>query len=178
MKKLLSLVLLLGLLPSFALAKAAPDTPLIDQNGNDFVLSSLKGKVVLMAFGFTNCPHICPIEMGRLATALRQLEDEGDKVHGLFVTVDRERDTPEAIKNYIAKYHPNITGLTGTQPALDKVSDYYRIKRVKQPTGNGEYLVDHDAALFVLNQAGEVEAAIPSGLPPSHIVKLVKNQLQ
>lgn len=174
--KLLSL-LLLCLLPLSVMATDAANTTLIDQNSDDFVLSSLKGKVVLMAFGFTNCPHICPIEMGRVATSLRLLESHGDKVHGLFITVDRERDTPEAIKKYIAKYHTNITGLTGTQANLDSVSDYYRIKRVKQPTGGDSYQVDHDAALFVLNQQGEVDAAVPAGLPPSHIVKLVQNLL-
>lgn len=178
MKKTLLTLVLLCLLPIVGIAKPAPEIPLIDQNGDEFVLNSLKGKVVLMAFGFTNCPHICPIEMGRMATALRQLEDAGDKVHGLFITVDRERDTPEAIKKYIAKYHSNITGLTGTQPALDQISDHYRVKRVKQENGNGGYEVDHDSALFILNAKGEVEAAVPSGLPPSHIVKLVKNQLQ
>lgn len=167
------LLLCLMLLPWLAYGANPAQVTLINQDGEDFQLQSLQGKVVLMAFGFTNCGMVCPIEMGRLSTALRQLEDKEDRVHAVFITVDRERDTPAVIKEYIARYHSNITGLTGTQAALDQVSDHYRVKRKKLDNGD----IDHGAALFVLDDHGEVQAAVPPGLPPSHIVQLVNDLL-
>ena len=150
---------------------------LLDQDGHAFQLDSLRGSVVLLVFGFTNCPHICPVEMARVSAALRELEPLGKQVRGVFITVDPGRDTPEVIKRYIDNFYPGITGLTGTMADIEAVTAHYRVKRVEQPTAGGDYLVDHGYSLYLLNGQGDVEAAVLPGLPPSHIVTLVRQLL-
>ncbi len=162
------------LLPVASLAGDASNVTLLDQDGRDFQLASLRGSVVLMVFGFTHCPHICPVEMARVSAALRQLEPLGVQVRGVFITVDPQRDSPEVVKAYLRNFHPGIIGLTGTPAALDKVADQYRVKRVKQTIAEGDYLIDHGYSLYLLNQQGEAEVAVLPGLPPSHIVTLVQ----
>ena len=147
---------------------------LIDQDGSDFRLSSLHGGVVLLLFGFTHCPHICPLEMSRLTAALETLESSGQEVKAIFITVDPQRDSPAVIKHYLSHFHPAIVGLTGTPENLQAVTDYYRVKRVQLPTAQGSYLVDHGNSLYLLNSQGEPEALVPPGLPSSHIVTLVE----
>ena len=147
---------------------------LIDQDGADFRLSSLHGSVALLLFGFTHCPHICPLEMSRLTAALQTLEGRGQEVKAIFITVDPQRDSPAVIKKYLSHFHPAIVGLTGTPGNLATVTDYYRVKRVQLPTAQGSYLVDHGNSLYLLNSQGEPEALVPPGLPASHIVTLVE----
>lgn len=165
-------------LPASVAGLEAGRVTLVDQDGRDFQLSSLHGQVVLLVFGFTHCPHICPVEMARVSAALRQLTPLADRVTGVFLTVDPERDTPAVIKAYISQFHPGIVGLTGTPAALDAVADHYSVKRVKQPLASGGYLVDHGYSLYILNQRGEAEVAVLPGLPPAHIVALVEALLQ
>ena len=148
--------------------------PLIDQDGADFQLSALHGSVVLLLFGFTHCPHICPVEMSRVTSALETLESRGQEVQAIFISVDPQRDSPAVIKSYLSHFHPAIIGLTGTPDNLDAVTDYYRVKRVQSPTAQGSYLVDHGSSLYLLNSQGEPEALVPPGLPSSHIVSLVE----
>lgn len=148
--------------------------PLIDQDGADFRLSAVHGSVVLLLFGFTHCPHICPVEMARLTAALETLDDRGQAVKALFITVDPQRDSPAVIKQYLGHFHPAITGLSGTPGNLEVVADYYRVKRLQLPMAQGSYLVDHGSSLYLLNPQGEPEALVPPGLPPSHIVSLVE----
>jgi protein SCO1 len=174
------LYLLIGcclLLPLSSLARDAGSVTLLDQDGRNFQLASLRGSVVLLVFGFTQCPHICPVEMARVSAALRELEPLGRQVRAVFVTVDPGRDSPEVIKAYLDNFHPDIVGLTGTAAALDTVADHYRVKRIEQPREGGGYLVDHGYSLYLLNQQGEAEVAVLPGLPPSHIVSLVYDLL-
>ena len=126
--------LLLGLLlPLLAQAQPVADIPLVDQQGREFRLASLHGRVVLLVFGFTHCPHICPAEMARVSAALDQLRDVRGEVAAAFVTVDPQRDTPDVIAAYVAQFHRDIVGLTGSPEALDAVADHYRVKRDRQP---------------------------------------------
>jgi protein SCO1/2 len=166
------------MLPLSSWARDAGSVTLLDQDGRDFQLGSLRGSVVLLVFGFTHCPHICPVEMARASAALRELEPLGKQVRGVFVTVDPGRDSPEVIKAYLENFHPDIVGLTGTAPALDAVADHYRVKRVEQPIEGGGYLVDHCYSMYLLNQQGEAEVVVLPGLPPSHIVSLVHKLLE
>ena len=175
------LYLLLGcclLLPLSSLSRDAGNVTLLDQDGREFQLASLRGSVVLLVFGFTHCPHICPVEMARASAALRELEPLGKRVRAVFVTVDPGRDSPEVIKAYLENFHPGIVGLTGTAAALDTVADHYRVKRVEQAVEGGGYVVDHGYSLYLLNRQGEAEVVVLPGLPPSHIVSLVHKLLE
>ena len=156
----------------------AGSVSLIDQDGRDFRLDTLHGQVVLLVFGFTHCPHICPVEMARMSAALSELEASGDEVSGVFITVDPGRDTPAVIKSYIEKFHPGIVGLTGAADALDTVADYYRVRRNEQQLEEGDYLIDHGYSLYLLDPQGEAQVAVLPGLPPAHIVSLARELLQ
>ena len=177
--KLYALALWSLLLPSIAAGQAVGSVILVDQDGRDFQLASLHGSVVLLVFGFTNCPHICPVEMARASAALHDLESYGDRFQGVFITVDPRRDSPEVIKAYLKNFHPGFIGLSGTESALAAVADSYRVKRAKiQVTADDLYLVDHGYSLYILNQQGEAEVAVLPGLPPKHIVSIVSNLLE
>ena len=166
------------LLPSLALSQDAADVTLINHHGEDFTLASLRGNVVLLVFGVTNCPHICPVEMSRASTAMEGLERYGERVRAVFITVDPQRDTPEVIAAYLSNFHPGFIGLTGTQAALDTVADHYRVKRTKtEVTGKGPYTLDHGYSLYILNQYGEAQMTVLPGLPPGHVVSMVENLL-
>ena len=161
-------------LPLLSWSRDAGTVPLIDQQGAEFQLASLRGDVVLLVFGFTHCPHICPVEMARVSAALRELQDAQQAVRAVFITVDPGRDSPAVIRAYLENFQPGIIGLTGTAQNLDVVADHYRVKREPQPGAGKDYLVDHGYSLYLLNRQGEAEVAVLPGLPPSHIVDLAR----
>ena len=173
----LALLLPCLLLPALAAAQSVADVPLVDQHGRDFRLASLHGKVVLLVFGFTHCPHICPVEMARVSAAMALLQDQREQVAAVFITVDPQRDSPGVIGAYTGKFHPDIIGLTGTEQALDLVSGHYRVRRDRQALADGVYLVDHGFSLYVLDRQGEARVAVLPGLPPAHIASLVRDLL-
>ena len=161
-------------LPLLSWSRDVGTVTLVDQQGVDFQLASLRGSVVLLVFGFTHCPHICPVEMARVSAALGELQAAQQPVQAVFVTVDPDRDSPAVIKAYLDNFQPGIIGLTGTAQNLAAVADHYRVKRLPQPGAGGDYLVDHGYSLYLLNRQGEAEVAVLPGLPPSHIVSLVQ----
>ena len=173
----LALLLPCLLLPALVVAQPVADVPLVDQDGRDFRLAALHGKVVLLVFGFTHCPHICPVEMARVSAAMALLKDQREQVAAVFVTVDPLRDSPGVIGAYTAKFHPDIIGLTGTEQNLDRVSGHYRVRRDRQALADGDYLVDHGFSLYVLDRQGEAQVAVLPGLPPAHIAALVRDLL-
>lgn len=178
-RKLYALALWSLLIPAVAADQAVGTITLVDQHGRDFQLASLQGSVVILVFGFTNCPHICPVEMARASAALQELESYGDRVQGVFITVDPRRDTPEVIKIYLNNFHPGFIGLSGTESALDAVADSYRVKRTNiRVPANESYLIDHGYSVYILNQQGKAEVAVLPGLPPQHIVSIVENLLE
>jgi protein SCO1/2 len=151
--------------------------PLVDQQGREFRLDSLQGRVVLLVFGFTNCPHICPVEMARVTAALQQLDDVKTELAALFVTVDPARDSPEVIRNWLQHFHPAFLGVTGEEADLTAVAEHFRVKRELQADPDGGYLVDHGFSLYILDREGRAQVAVLPGLPPSHVASLVRDLL-
>ena len=155
-------------LPSFerVLALATPrpidDVELTDQNGHAFRLSALKGKVAFVLFGFTNCPDVCPVTMQRL----RELQDSralaGAKVAYVMISVDGERDTPAAMKAFIAKYSSDFIGLTAEPSRVKPIATQFSANFFKGGhIGHGDgYNVTHSPQIFVLDPAGRVRAEV------------------
>lgn len=131
-------------------ADYAKDFSLIDHNGQTRTLKDFAGKVVVMFFGFTQCPDVCPTSMAELAEIKKLLGTKGDKLQGLFVTVDPQRDTPEVLKAYMANFDPSFLALYTTPEKLVELAKDYKVyfKKVdgKTPTS---YTVDHSAGSFV-----------------------------
>ena len=178
---LFSMMLLWNSESAYALEKTTVggDFTLTDHNGEKFELKQLRGKLVLIFFGYTFCPDICPTELSSLAKVLRALGDDADKVSALFVSVDPERDTPDKLKNYVPFFSPDLIGLTGSVSEISTVVDAYRVQtKIHSRKKDSEYyLVDHSANLYVLGPKGKVLNIIPFGLPTDHILQVVKNEI-
>jgi len=127
---------------------------LIDQNGAAFSDQDLKGKTFLVFFGFTHCPEVCPTTLFELSEIMRDLGRDADRTAALFISVDPERDTPEALKDYLASFDPHVRGLTGDAQALAAVAKAYRVYYKKVPLEGGDYTMDHTAIVYLMDKEG------------------------
>lgn len=133
------------------------DFTLTDGTGKPFALSSLKGKVVILTFGYTHCPDVCPATLQTYNDVIAQLGEQAKDVAVVFVSVDPERDTPELIGKYAQQFHPDFIGLTATgEQSLPVVKQQYRVVSAKAKQQSDDiYLVDHTAGAYLLDKNGE-----------------------
>lgn len=131
---------------------------LIDQNGHTVTDQDMKGRPFLVFFGFTHCPDVCPTTLFDISEIFRKLGPEADRAAALFITVDPERDTPEAIKAYLSSFDPHLRGLTGNEAAIDGVIKAYRAYSKKVPNPNGGYTMDHTALVYLMDKEGRFVA--------------------
>jgi protein SCO1 len=127
---------------------------LTDQNGQPFSDQDLKGKSFLVFFGFTHCPDVCPTTLFELPEVMRHLGKDADRTAALFITVDPERDTPQALKDYMSSFDPHLLGLTGDQDAVAAVAKAYRVYYRKVPLEGGDYTMDHTAIVYLMDKEG------------------------
>ena len=157
--------------------------------GGDFVLNAaggtldlkdFRGKVVLLYFGYTFCPDICPTSLASTVAGLKLLKpEELDRVAVIFVSVDPERDTPARLKEYAEFFHPKIYGVTGTPEALAEVAKRYRVfyARQKVDTAGGGYVVDHTSETYVIDATGTLKGKIPHAAPADQVVETIRRYL-
>lgn len=158
--------------------------------GGDFTLQSadgpvrladLRGKAVLVYFGYTFCPDICPTALTATAEGLRQLTPaEAAKVAVIFISVDPERDTPAHLKEYAAFFHPAIVGVTGSPETIAEVARRYGAFYAKQNaiTAGGSYVVDHTSDTFLVAPDGKLVGRLPHGTPPEKAADALRKLLQ
>jgi cytochrome oxidase Cu insertion factor (SCO1/SenC/PrrC family) len=136
--------------------RADADFTLTDHDGHVFRLSQLRGKVVLLFFGYTSCPDACPTTMAKLSRVYKLLGPEGDRVVTLFVSVDPNRDTPHVLKDYLKYFKLNALGLTGSKAEIDAVVHQYGARyEIEQSDSAAGYHINHSTDLYLLNQAGQ-----------------------
>jgi len=135
---------------------------LTDQDGKSRSLADFKGKVVVVFFGYTQCPDVCPTTMAELAQVKKSLGKDGERLQGIFVTVDPERDTPAVMKDYLQSFDPHLKGLSGSPEAVAKMIKEYRVYAKKIPLKDGDYTMDHTAAVYLLDREGQF--AVPFNL--------------
>jgi len=128
---------------------------------------TMRGKVILLYFGYTHCPDVCPTTLAALARTLQRLGPQADAVRVLFVSVDPRRDTPQLLKRYAASFAPQVVGLTGTDDALTALTKRYRVAyRRDEPGPDGNYAVYHSSAIFIFDPEGRARLlASPSESP-------------
>jgi len=138
-------------------ADYAKDFALTDHNGQPRSLKDFTGKVVVMFFGYVQCPDVCPTAMTELAEAKKLLGKDGDRLQGLFVTLDPERDTPEVLKAYVAAFDPTFLALYTTPEKLVVLAKDYKVyyKKVAGPTPTS-YTMDHSAGTYTYDPQGKL----------------------
>jgi len=143
---------------------------LLDTAGKKRSLAEFKGKVVVVFFGFTQCPDVCPTTMAQLAELRRKLGPDGDKLQGIFVTIDPERDTPEVLGEYIKALDPSFVALRGTLDELSRAAADLKVFYQKVPAADGKsYTMDHTAGSFVFDPQGRVRLFVRYGMTLSQL---------
>jgi protein SCO1/2 len=143
------------------------DFTLTADDGSDYTLSDSRGKVVVLSFGYTHCPDVCPTGLAVIANALNSIGDDAKRVDAFFVSLDPERDTPDFLRQYTRFFHPGLRGLTGSADQLQQVADDYHVRYEFVGKGTAtRYTMDHSANIYVVDVQGRLLRIIPHGLPP------------
>lgn len=167
------------------------NSPLVSEKpkGGDFTLTAFdrkhrlteyEGKLVLIYFGYTYCPDICPTDLGNLSIAYRNLSDaEQEQVQILFISVDPERDTPARMHEYANYFEADIVGLTGSQAEIAQVAKQYGAVYVKAEQSENvvNYAVDHSAFTYIVDQQGQLQTQLPHAAPPKQIIQVIQSYL-
>ena len=131
---------------------------LTDQSGQTVTDNNLQGKPTLIFFGFTHCPDVCPTSLFEISEVLKAMGKDADRVNAYFVSVDPERDTAAAMKDYLSSFDPHLKGLTGDPASIAKVLSSYRVYAKKVPLKDGDYTMDHTALIYLMDRDGHFVA--------------------
>ena len=155
------------------------DFALTDDNGHRFELSSLRGKAILIFFGYTSCPDVCPTTLSKLSSVYKKLGPDAARVKTLFISVDPDRDTPAVLKDDLSSFDLDATGLTGTKAEIDKVVALYgaSYEIIPTPQSAMKYTVAHSTTLYALDAAGQTRILFPYEATVGDIVKGLKSIL-
>jgi len=127
---------------------------LTDQTGQTVTEKSLVGRPTIVFFGYTHCPDVCPTSLFEMSEVLRAMGKDADRVNAYFVSVDPERDTQAAMKEYLSSFDPHLKGLTGDAVAVAKIVSEYRVYAKKVPLKDGDYSMDHTALIYLMDRDG------------------------
>jgi protein SCO1/2 len=149
---------------------ARADFNLNDAAGKPVTLADYRGKVVVLFFGYTHCPQICPTTLADLAQVMRMLGKDADRVQVLFVTLDPERDTPQLLAQYPPAFYPTFKGLYGDSVATAQAAQAFGVIYQKQPNKNGGYDLDHSAGTYLIAAGGKPVLLSPYAQPAELLV--------
>jgi len=157
----------------------APQIELIKSNGETFRLSEQKGKIVLLFFGYTSCPDVCPTTLAEFKQVMDGMENKAEQVQVVFVSVDPKRDTPEKIQKYVEHFDQGFIGLSGSMDELESIWKNYGIFReeVKSDSAFG-YIVNHTARTYLIDADGNLRLSYGFQTPVENIVSDLKNLLK
>jgi protein SCO1/2 len=143
-------------------AREAPDFSVAGSDGAPLVLSAYRGKVVVLAFGYTSCPNVCPVTLAVLAQAHRKLGALGSQMQVIYITVDPERDSAARLKQYLAAFDPSFVGGTGSAQQMAAVRKSYGVTAEKIGAGT-DYAVAHSSFVYLITRDGKLRALMPFG---------------
>jgi cytochrome oxidase Cu insertion factor (SCO1/SenC/PrrC family) len=151
---------------------------LTDQSGRRRSDAEFRGKLLIIYFGYTYCPDICPADLQQIGLAVDNLGDVGSAVQPLFITIDPARDTPEVLSQYVPSFHPRLLGLTGSPDEIAAVAREYKVVYAKyQPSDGGPYLMDHSGFVYIVDPAGKYRGFFPPGTAEDRMREMIKNIL-
>ena len=174
--------------PNFPLSFGGPFT-LVDQDGRTRTEIDFRGRFMLIFFGYTHCPTICPTNLRVMGTALDMMGTAGARVQPIFISVDPERDTPARLKDYVANFHPRMVGLTGTEAQVRAAAKAYRVHRSKVITedakvpgaagaaGAKDYPVMHGSITYLMGPEGEFTTLFPHDTKADRMAKVLAKYL-
>jgi protein SCO1 len=156
--------------------RAAPDFELLGSNGGKLKLSTYRGKVVALAFGFTHCPRICPVTLANLAQASKKLGAAAGGLQVVFVTVDPERDNPARLREFLDLFNPAFLGATGGKAELEAVRTAYGVIATRAASENPQlgYEVHHSSSIYLIDREGKLRLLVPFGKSADDILHDVK----
>lgn len=150
-----------------------------DHTGKQVTEKDFRGRYMLIFFGFTNCPDICPAELQVMSAAMDELGEQAETVVPVFVTVDPKRDTVERMAQYVSNFHPKLVGLTGTREQVEKMAKAFRIyyAEVKDETTSDGYSVDHSSVAYLMGPKGEYLTHFGFGTKPKEMAERIAGYL-
>ncbi len=154
------------------------DWTLTGMDGKTYTLQSFAGKVVLVLFGFTQCPDVCPTSLAELAQVMKLLGSQAERVQVLMISVDPERDTPEVLRAYISGFDPAFMGLTGSPEQVKQAAASFKAFYAKAPTANGGYNMDHSASFYLLDPTGEARVLLANNVGAETIAQDIRTLLR
>jgi protein SCO1 len=162
-----------------ATAPAAIGGPfqLTDQVGQTVTEKSMLGRPTLVFFGFTHCPDVCPTTLFEISEVLRAMGKDADSVNAYYISVDPERDTQAAMKDYLSSFDPRMKGLTGSPEEVAKVLSEYRVYAKKVPLKDGDYTMDHTALVYLMDRDGKFVAPFNLNRKPEEAASDLKHYL-
>ena len=151
---------------------------LTDHTGKRRTEADFKGKLLIVCFGFTYCPDICPTDLQNIGLALDKLGSAAGGVQPLFITLDPARDTAEHLKDYVPMFHPRLIGLTGSAEEIGKAAEAYKVYYAKVPREKGaDYTVDHTAFIYVIDAHGRYLGFLPPDTNADRIALAIRPHL-
>jgi protein SCO1 len=151
---------------------------LIDPTGKLRSDTEFRGKLMIVYFGYTSCPDVCPTDLMAMTQAIEALGADGDKIQPIFITVDPERDTKAQLTEYVAAFHPRLIGLTGTPEQIRAVALSYKAyyAKVKDQRGN-DYSIDHTGVIYLMGRDGQYLGFVPPQTSPDRLIEVLRQQL-
>ena len=141
----------------------APELELAGTDGKPLNLARFRGRVVLLAFGFSHCTEVCPVTLATLAGARKQLGADAAAVQVVYVTVDPERDNAEQMRKFLGVFDPAFIGGVGTRAEIDAAQKSYGVSSTKKVFASGGYVIVHSSSIFMIDRAGRLAAVMPYG---------------
>jgi cytochrome oxidase Cu insertion factor (SCO1/SenC/PrrC family) len=150
---------------------------LVDHTGKPRTNEDFRGRLMLVYFGFTWCPDVCPTDLQNIGLAMEELGEAAERVQPIFITVDPERDTAAHLADYVPMFHPRLIGLTGEADAIRKVADAYKVYYARVALKGEDYTVDHSAFIYLMDADGTYLGFFPPGTGPDSIAQTVSQRL-
>jgi len=147
---------------------------LVDHTGKTRTDEDFRGKLLLIYFGYSYCPDVCPTDLQQISLAIKGLGTAGEAIQPLFITLDPERDTAAHLADYVPLFHPRLIGLTGSAEQIRRVALAYKVYYAKYPPGSPDYVVDHSSFIYLIDENGKYIGFFPPGTTADRMIEIIK----